>query len=76
MLLFSGNCDDGYDYIGRQFVILFMENEVQDMELELHYADQDNQGSASVTISSPQFTNTQLPRVITLSAGGEFKRDL
>ena len=63
------NCDADYDYIGTEFLLLFMENELQDMELELHYAEQNDQ-TVTITVLSPRYSSSQLPSVFSVNPGG------
>ena len=62
------NCDA--DYIGTEFLVLFMENELQDMELELQYTEQNNQ-TVTITVLSPRYSSSQLPSVLTINPGGK-----
>ena len=64
------NCDADYDYIGTEFFLLFMENELQDMELELQYTEQNDQ-TLRVVVQSPYHLNSQLPSVLTINPGGK-----
>ena len=57
--------------MGGDFLILFLENEQQDLQLELHYAEQ-NVGEASVTITSPRFDNPRLQETFTVGTGRTF----
>ena len=69
-LLTTGNCDADSDYIGTEFLLLFMENELQDMELalELHYAEQNDQ-TVTIVVQSPNHITSQLPSVLSINPG-------
>ena len=71
VLPYAVNCDAGYDYVGREFVLLFLENERQDLQLELHYAEQNDQQAATIVVTSPRIVGTPLNEQINVQPGGE-----
>ena len=54
--------------MGNDFLILFLENQLRDMQLVLHYAEQ-NEGQATVGVTSPLFDNPRLSASFTIDQG-------